>query len=605
MAAHRLNLPATRRSRLVLAICGVALVVGALSGWRLLTVFRSLTDAGERLASARTAIVQRDTPVAVRELDRAQDALRVTRRASRGFPLNVAAPIPLLGSPVRAARSVAAAGERGVAASRALVDAVASLPTRPGAALQGHDLGELHRASVASQPRLAAAVTNLRAAVQHLDGPTGAILPFVSSRAKRVRAEVVAARDTAVQGLVGLQLAADLSRPGGNARLLLVAQDTLELRPTGGFIGSFGVIQLANGVVSLERYANIADLRDANPPLEAPKGLRERLRYPWNLGNANWWPDFPTSAQAAARLFEHQGGGKVDGVIAITELTIKRLIAATGPIKVADYDIPVSDERFEDRLLYEVELKRPLDNPRKKFLTNLASAVFERVFALHPGEVTRVADSFGTSASRGDLQMWFRDAARQQLVARTVIHGGLPKPDRDFLLLADSNLSASKANRYVTKHIDYHVTPNDEGGLDAHLAIKVRDFGAKSELNPYYHSYLRVYVPKGAELLDDGEVEAIPSPAEDGDYTEFSLQAIVAAESSELFEVRYRLPASVVRGGEYGLTLVRQPGTPRDTYQVRVGGTKLTTSPRERITEIETAKPRNRLRDLLRGRSPF
>ena len=43
-------------------------------------------------------------------------------------------------------------------------------------------------------------------------------------------------------------------------RLLLLSQDTLELRATGGFIGSFGVLRFSHGTARLEDFRATEDL---------------------------------------------------------------------------------------------------------------------------------------------------------------------------------------------------------------------------------------------------------------------------------------------------------------------------------------------------------
>ena len=50
---------------------------------------------------------------------------------------------------------------------------------------------------------------------------------------------------------------AKLTAPDTDARILLLSQDTMELRATGGFIGSFGVFHFDHGTVKLERFDSL------------------------------------------------------------------------------------------------------------------------------------------------------------------------------------------------------------------------------------------------------------------------------------------------------------------------------------------------------------
>ena len=58
-------------------------------------------------------------------------------------------------------------------------------------------------------------------------------------------------------------------------------------------------------------------------------------------------------------------------------------LGAFGPMHVPGYDRPISEQGFADRVLYEVELKRPFDSPRKKFLIRLSRVVFDQLFDLY------------------------------------------------------------------------------------------------------------------------------------------------------------------------------------------------------------------------------
>lgn len=72
----------------------------------------------------------------------------------------------------------------------------------------------------------------------------------------------------------GLRLLAGLTASTTEARLLLLAQDSLELRPTGGYIGSYGVLRFSQGTVTLEKYEATEDLPAPAPAANAPPALR-------------------------------------------------------------------------------------------------------------------------------------------------------------------------------------------------------------------------------------------------------------------------------------------------------------------------------------------
>ena len=130
----------------------------------------------------------------------------------------------------------------------------------------------------------------------------------------------------------------------GPRRYLVLTQDPAELRPSGGLIGSYGIIAFDKGKITERRFLNVSPLDGKNdyPFVRPPQELANYLLGPtqsWQLADAGWSPDFPTSAQDALRLYTNESGdARIDGVFAITTHTIDELLKVTGPISVPEYE---------------------------------------------------------------------------------------------------------------------------------------------------------------------------------------------------------------------------------------------------------------------------
>ena len=559
---RRLLVWAWRAAGIAIGIAAL-LTVSALSGAR-----RDVSTARIALEAARASMSAHNVGGTAASLDRAEGAIDQASGRAETFPLSLLEPIPLVGSPVKALAAGARAGQDAAAAGRNLTAAAGSFPTPGTAGVDGHDLSAVHAAAQTSADAVVAAGARLTAARHALEGPAGAFLPPVSSAAKSLRRTVDHALRQLSSADRGLDLVARLTGPDTDARILLLSEDSMELRATGGYIGSFGVFRFHHGTVALERYDSFDALPAPEPPMQAPAPLELVMARPWDLSNSNWWPDYPTSARTAVEMFRRQGGGEVDGVVAVTETVMARLVGVFGPIEVPGYAQPITEEGFAQRVLYEVELKRPVDSPRKKFLTLLAHQVFARLFALPPRQLPAVVQAFGAAAGAGDLQVWFSNPAWQQSVAGTTVEGALPaQPRGDFLLLAESNMTASKANADLVRGIHYTVKKK-AGRLLATLDMDYRNEGVETEANPYYNGLIRMYVPKGSELTEDSMGSTQDAP--DGPYTEISADVYVAPRGEQHVSFTYTLPKGVDDGG-YHLTWLRQPGTPADTLTATIG----------------------------------
>jgi hypothetical protein len=548
----------------------------SLVGIRLLGARSDLKHGQRALVAARRAMTAGEPADAATALRRARASFRHAKQAA-GLPASILDPIPVIGSAPKAARQTADAGLHLVAAGGELNAVVRSLSSDRDA-VKADDLAPVHRVASTSPANLARAQAHLVAAQHDLGGPQGALLPPISGPA-RGAAKVVAGGTRQLRRLrASLGVVADLTAPDADVKLLILSQDTFEQRASGGFIGSLGVLHFAHGGVSLENYRSYEELPLPRPAVPAPANLAPWLRgRPWEISNSNWWPDFPTTASAAREMFARQTGEQVDGVVALTQEVLGPIVGMLGQVDVPGYQTPVTQASLEDRILYEVELKRPRDNPRKKFLSALSTEVMDRVFELPQGKLLSLARVVGKTAVGGSAQAWFANPHWQDAVRGSSWDGALPRTDGDFLMMVDTNMWESKANRYVTHNVEYTIE-RDSSGLVGHLRADYRNDGDPGPADPAYLAYVRIYVPSGARLLDGQANDEGPAP--DGPYRVLSTQLLVGNHEQKTVDVSYTLPASVAPGGHYRLTWVRQVGTGGDRLRASVAGRSVTVGAR-------------------------
>lgn len=552
---------------------------------RLADARRDLKAAEQAFLEAKAAIAETRTDDAEVSLEEAEGKLAAAALHADSFPLGLLRPIPLLGSPVKAVSGVADAGEELVAGGRVINDAAASFPTAGGVGIDGHDLSGFHRAALDAEGALVQAEAHVRRAAGLADGPAGAFLPMVSGPGRSLTSTIDDALTQLDGAERGLALLADLAAPTTDARILLLAQDTLELNATGGYIGSYGVLEFRRGRVDLTEYAATEDLPPPVPARRPPEQLGRMLPGEWRITHANYWPDFPTSAVTAADLFRGHGKGEVDGVVAITEEVLADVLEAFGPMEVPGYD-PVGAEGLGERIVHEVELKRPLDTPRKKFLIELSEVVLDRLFSATPDELAALAGRLAERGGSGRIQLWFADPERQALIAGSALAGELPQVEGgDFLALVEMSAQAGKANQHLERDVQYRVTRDGASGdLIASLEIRYHNRGVETVVNPYYAGYLRVYAPAGSQLLDEG-VHVDEGLAPDGRYQVFASGVRVEPEGQARVSFAYRLPKTV-SASDYELTWLRQAGTPNDTLTAAIGGRTVIGSPLDRVLEV-------------------
>ena len=152
----------------------------------------------------------------------------------------------------------------------------------------------------------------------------------------------------------------------------------MELRPTGGFIGSFGLITFDGGRLS-DLTVNDVYTADGqlNGHVEPPLPIKNYLgEASWWLRDSNWDPDFPTSAKRAEWFLDKELGKKVDGVIATDLYPIKEILKVTGSVFLSDYNSTITSENLYETTQNEVQNNFfPGTHKKASFLTALSRSL--------------------------------------------------------------------------------------------------------------------------------------------------------------------------------------------------------------------------------------
>ncbi len=183
-----------------------------------------------------------------------------------------------------------------------------------------------------STPEIQGAKAQMDLAVQFLDKiPEHGLLGPIAKAVEPLRTQVPQFQDLLDKSVPMAQvLPAMLGYPEKRSYLFLLQNNT-ELRPTGGFIGTYGIVHFQDGEIDSFTTHNVYELDDpAHKTLfiEAPAPLQKYLKAEyWYFRDSNWSPDFPTAAREALRFYELESGSHepFQGVIAVTPAFIASL----------------------------------------------------------------------------------------------------------------------------------------------------------------------------------------------------------------------------------------------------------------------------------------
>ncbi|MCA9364465.1 MAG: DUF4012 domain-containing protein [Candidatus Moranbacteria bacterium] len=367
-----------------------------------------------------------------------------------------------------------------------------------------------------------------------------------------------------------------LQKDGKERTYLILLQNNHELRPSGGYIGTFAIVKIKDGqITNLETHnTNVFDGRVPDVELP-PYPMKETLKIPsWKMRDANWSPDFPTSAKKA-EYFYHLGKGKeqFDGIIGVTTNILPRLLSVTGPIELEGKAGIFTQENAIDKLQEYVEISYQdlgvEEEERKVIIATLAKKIVEKVSWTHPITIAKIGNAIVEALNEKEVQIYVKNEKVQKEV-HTAKWGGEINSDwtKDYLMTVDANLSALKSDRLIDRNINYTIDLTLEKPR-AYMQITYRHNGTQKDWRTTdYQSFLRVYLPKDAwvETVKGANKEVVYEQ-ENGKKV-FGALVHVGLGASKTIELEYVLPESIKN--DYSLLIQKQAGVDNVQTSVRV-----------------------------------
>ena len=285
---------------------------------------------------------------------------------------------------------------------------------------------------------------------------------------------------------------------------LVVVQNTVQARATGGAITSVGAITFENGRISKIFFDDVYNIDGQLQTKVIPPKPIQKIDTVWSLHNANWFLDFPTSAGKIAYFYQKSQGARPDGVIALNEKVLLKFLEITGPIELLKYDLIVDENNFSHLTAFNILDEKRVSQAKRVF-NDFASALFSKLASLPEEKVAEFFDSVKESAVKKDALLWLNDEKHERVVSEAGWGGGVPpvKGD-DYFSVGASNMSGVSngfsAEQSIAKETE--ISENGEIVNTARVERKYISNGlpekSSSESVP---EYWRFYVPIGSELI--------------------------------------------------------------------------------------------------------
>ena len=370
---------------------------------------------------------------------------------------------------------------------------------------------------------------------------------------------------------------------------LILAQNNDEIRPSGGFIGSYGWMRMLNGRVSNFAY-NASNETNPNPPnatfannYEIPEWWIQYRNPEYAAWDGSWHVDFSETAQLAIDYYNagNNLAAPIEAVIAIDLTGFEILLDALGDVSLPEYGVVVNSEDFRD-IIYDIRADGQTVDAHKIFLSDVYQSIQSEWSSIELDALPELLDAMLIALEQKHIMLYFVDTEAQFLVD-TLNWGGeqLVSDNYDYLLVADANVSGNKSNNSIHRNISYDVNLFADGSAEQRLAIQY-DYLAgiaanDPAVNPTYHgpllylNRLQIFTTANSQLVDNNFTQLQTLNADN--LVQHVTSIFIEYNTSERFILNFQTNDLVQIHGNlshYRLLIQKQAGARTQALNVRI-----------------------------------
>lgn len=376
---------------------------------------------------------------------------------------------------------------------------------------------------------------------------------------------------------------------------LLVLQNSMEQRPTGGLIEGLGVVVLEKGQLLDLTWSRPDDVEAALTGTEdSPQPIKTMLAESRLLfRDANWSIDGPSAAVQLKKMYERATGRGADGVVFFSTQGFEDIISEVGKVAIGP-----NPEMTAESLKEKSAFAGP------EFTLQIGKAVFQ---TLKPSPFPAIQGLIKALQNENVLVIPF-EADPAKLAAQLGIDGGVKKLlcpaqlysskcSQNFIYIVDANLGAKRSDYFLKKGRRVLVTLAPDSQPATTLELAYANTSRVDGSSTAYRGYTRVAIPLESVVQSIVEVEngrGIQIAADN--YIEFGQHIIgfpleIMPGAAKLIKINYvstnKIP--IERGiGAYILNFKKQAGDSVET-QVEINlpdrTTPLSVYPRAGVTD--------------------
>lgn len=370
----------------------------------------------------------------------------------------------------------------------------------------------------------------------------------------------------------------------GRKTYVVLFQNPMELRSTGGWLTSYALIGIEHGQVRTMTVDDAYNVdgqikQHVDPPISMEQALDVSN---WKFTLSNWSPNFPQSAEAAEYFLTLTDKVvEVDGVIAIDLEYVRDLIDVWGEIEVPGEDEPVTKDDLYDKVIEIHREFTPGSREKPVFLSNLSNEITKKLLSDGKDKWVDIVSITSENLEENHIQIYHHNTNLNDMLVEEGWSGQLT-PLTNIVYPVEWNWGGNKANYYISRSTTITSNITSEDSIQQKLTIYYEN---TSQKNTYpegdYENYIRIYLPENSQLLRVEGIDNYKVTSEEGVALDvLSGWVTVPIKSNRTISVSYKLernsvknfPITIESDGKikYSLNFIKQAGLDEDSLTIEV-----------------------------------
>jgi hypothetical protein len=310
--------------------------------------------------------------------------------------------------------------------------------------------------------------------------------------------------------------------------ILILFQNPSEIRPAGGFLGSYADVTIQGGNIQDIAVHDVADVDTTfKENIVPPKPLQAEVPR-WRPADSNWFFDFKDSASETISFFERSdlyaaSSTKFDAAVAVSPKVMSDLLSVTGQVSVSSSAALAGQKGgagtkttfTADTFL--VQVQKMVQNGQatgatypKAVLKELVAAMFRKIAALNDRQRQAMISMAVNWINNKDIMLYSKNPAFESFFKTYGAVGTvaeLPQNfEGDYLAVVDANIVGQKSDLYIAQNVDFESQINADGTVSDSVIISRKHNGNQS---PYWwyrvanQDYLQIFVPDGSVFSNE------------------------------------------------------------------------------------------------------